>query len=427
MAAAATQATAQAIQFKLNEGIYATRILAAQSLTTRHPTHLCVLLDTSGSMEIEDRLTNVVKSLSFLLDYMSSTDYISVITFNTNAKTHILQKQITAENKEIIRQEFAHLKAEGNTNISAAILEGFSTFMKQPHIKESILFLTDGEANVGLIKPEELISLVKYGLAMNSSLSYAAVGYGETHNSELLRSLAAEGGGSYNVVSNLEDTATVFGDILGGLQTCVAQNVKVEYSSTAEVQTSYATSIRDATLQVYIGDLQAEADIYILSNQPAQKISWNNLPTGELVQVESTMQTEPTDAERKAATIAAIRYKVVQLMNAIRANYVEVDLRPAYKHQIAQLQLQMDAIADSEIITILKKQLNDCKNMLEAPVDHTGHTTVLLSQHSACIGMGRGFISGTESSPFANRTQRHISSGMRTQAVSSDPQAFSED
>jgi Mg-chelatase subunit ChlD len=418
-AAAAATPAIQAKTFKVEGShLYATNIKAPTAAPThRQPVHLIALLDTSGSMEIENRLDNVIKSLSFLLDHMTATDFISIITFSGGATIEVRKNSLTQENKEVIRQKLSTLKPDGSTNMSAAILQAAEVFMKDPTIKECVLFLTDGEANQGLTNPVELVSLVKYGLAMNNSLSYSTVGYGTTHNTELLTSLATEGGGSYNVVANLEDTATVFGEVLGGLQSCIAQNIKLTYPDGTEFYTVYAITNKS----VYVGDIQTEADIYVLSSEKPTALTGNILPTGEYFNY-TPVETVPTEEEMKAANVAIIRYKVVQLMNEVRRQYGHMTTveKEAKKQQIDEVIVQMDAQPANPMWSVLKKQLDDCKRMMDEPVDNTGHTTVLLSQHSACIGLGRGMIAGATESPFANSAQRHVSSGMRAH-VSQDP------
>ena len=60
----------------------------------RQPIHFTMLLDTSGSMEEENRLQNVKWSLKHILKYLTADDKISLVEFNNISQ--ILFKRIEA-------------------------------------------------------------------------------------------------------------------------------------------------------------------------------------------------------------------------------------------------------------------------------------------------------------------------------------------
>ena len=400
--------------FQISESLVATQIKAQAVEQQRQPVHLIALIDTSGSMEIDDKLQNVNTSLTFLLDHMTSNDYLSLITFDTDAHTHFSQKKMTVDGKTEVEHIMASLNPDGSTNMSSAILQANEVLLNNPAVKECVIFLTDGQANVGVTEPTGLISLLESTMAIHPTLSYTTIGYGIDHNTELLRVLATEGGGSYNVVNSLENTAVVFGDILGGLLTCVAQNVKLIYPSGTETYTGYAVHGSN----VHVGDIQSEADIYILSNKLPVEVKGYMLPGGTAFS--NIIPTGvATDEDKKAVKVAYLRYKVSEIMkelSVIDITIIGEAQKAEMNARIDAIRVEMDTEPESVIWSLLKKQLTDCKNMLEAPRLYVG-ITALLSQQSACIATGRGILSGDHdpvSSPFANGMQRNISTGMRS-------------
>lgn len=399
--------------FQLQESVYATQI-KGYATEIKQPIHLCVLIDTSGSMEENNKLNNVITSLTFLLDHMTSNDYLSVITFNTNAKVKVLNKKLTEEGKTEIKTIIASLVAGGGTNMSEALQKASLTFMKDTNCKHCVLLLTDGHANIGSINPDELLLLVKNNIQI---ASYTSIGYGTDHNTNLLKSIATEGGGSYNVVSSLEDTASVFGDILGGLQTCIAQNVLIEYPTSSELLTSYAIHNND----VYIGDLQSEADVYVFSNKQPIGISGKNLDGSHFI----VIPIFDTSSNEQVIT-AYKRQQVASLMSDIQKDITVVGIsdekKDIYREKITFLQGEIQGMLENEMKDLLLNQLNKCNDILDtSPID-LANVTVLMSQNSTAIGTGRGMISGDAHygimSPFANGMQRNISTGMRTHAQS---------
>jgi uncharacterized protein YegL len=399
--------------FQIKESIYATYI-KGYATEIKQPIHLCVLIDTSGSMEENNKLNNVITSLTFLLDHMSSNDYLSVITFDITAKLKVINKKLTEEGKVEIKTIIASLVAGGGTNMSDALQKSSLTLMKDTNFKQCILLLTDGHANIGSINPDELIPLVTNSI---SYTSFTSIGYGTDHNTNLLKSIATEGGGSYNVVSSLEDTASVFGDILGGLQTCIAQNVLIEYPTSSELLTSYAIRNND----VYIGDLQSESEVYVFSNKQPIGISGKNLDGSHFIAV------PVFDSSNNEQIITAYkRQQVASLMSDIQKDITVVGIsdekKAIYREKIIILQGEIQGMLENEMKDLLLNQLNKCIDILDTSHLDLVNVTVLMSQNSTAIGTGRGMISGDAHygimSPFANSIQRNISTGMRTHAQS---------
>jgi hypothetical protein len=364
-----------------------------QSQQQRQPVHFIALVDTSGSMGGEDRLTNVITSLTFMLDHLTPADYLTVITFSAGASLAIPTTQLTPAAKAAIIQTLQGLSATGNTNLSAAILLARDAPLSLPGVKTGILILTDGQANAGLTSEADLAALlVPIGVTVHT------IGYGMDHNSTLLTQVAIATGGAYNVVTGAEDTAACIGDIVGGLLTCVAQNVAVEYPPGTTFQTSYAVSEG----RVIIGDILAESDTYIISSAAPLEIRGHLLPAG------TAFTTAPTAAaatpeELLEATVASIRHEVAGFLRDAAAGRAGVIAATSLRARIEAMQ----AAAHHPIWQILLDQLAEVEHSSAAAM--TPDRTTIFHQRATSIGIGRGLISGTVASPFANQTQRHIS------------------
>lgn len=406
--------------FGFNDTMYATQIKAHTSEVStdpsnpRQPVHLITLLDTSGSMNEEDKLINVISSLKAMLEHMTSSDYLTLITYSTTSKLRLNQKLMTPEGKEETVYVLNQLHSGGMTNMSSAILLGTESLLNNPSIKECMLLLTDGHANVGVAEPDELVTLLQGTMTTHPSLSYTTIGYGIDHNAELLTRLAAEGGGSYNVVKSLEDTAVVFGDILGGLLTCVAQNVKVEYPAGTAFMTGYAVHNNI----VYVGDIQSEGEVFILTDRMPTSAKGYYLPGG-IAFTEVIVSAGPSESDTRAAKVAYMRYKVADIMKKIVGKNIAVltaEQRTALKTQVDELKAEVATLPESSMRSLLEKQLDDTRELIDNFRVNAANMTIL-SQQSACIATGRGILSGDHDpadSPFANHMQRNISTGMRS-------------
>ncbi len=92
----------------------------------------------------------------------------------------------------------------------------------------AILLLTDGEANVGVCDPQEIIQMASSAIKSQApGARLITFGNGEAHNTSLIEQLAVGSGGSYRFVENEDQVAGLFADCLGGLTSVAAQAVRV--------------------------------------------------------------------------------------------------------------------------------------------------------------------------------------------------------
>lgn len=410
---------------------------------SRVPVHFCILIDTSGSMTTNSKLTNVKKSLHYILEILTAADTVSIVTFSDHAK-RVVQQSVTArDNIAILQHRVASLTADGGTNLSDGILATRDCLFAPgttPH-KQGILLLTDGQANAGVMDPAQIARIVRSLLAEFSGTTLSCVGYGVDHNGALLRAIATEGSGSYNVVENLEDVATVFGDILGGLISCGFQQVVVQIP-TGATQISHYPVEQSATNQIIrIGDLQDESDVAVIVRGliAGQEIQVRGYNVRELQFATTTLPVEADSAVDPADVLYGkmthLRCNVVQLMEEVRtaiAQNMPMDARAPLLARVAQLRLSAQGYSpDLPQVAMILEELTICEQTLNTPLrtirEHE-HATQLMTQRTACMASGRGVRNATTTpgrpmdpvlapSPyrnaFSNGLQRAISEALR--------------
>jgi len=237
--------------------------LVAPSVETRTPIHLICVIDVSGSMGEESRLENVKHTLKCILDFMTPVDKLSLVSFSSGSSVLLRQQPMT----DFAAKHHAQMKIDsmvpmGNTNLSAGILDGLQCVEPDAiNLKQVMLLLTDGVANAGIVAAPQLTQIIQQSVAANPLLTVTSIGYGATHNSELLVGL---GNGFYSAVNNLEDVATTFGEVFGTMATTVAQAVKLRLPFGGSVVGSYPMDGSSVTL----GDVSAGAETTLLVNVP---------------------------------------------------------------------------------------------------------------------------------------------------------------
>ena len=98
-------------------------ILKGQSRTQQQAVHMMLLVDTSGSMESDDKLSSVKRSIQLLVSLLSPEDRLSLVTFSDDSKTFLSRVIPTPEERQAIQYRVSNLRADGSTNMSAGLLE----------------------------------------------------------------------------------------------------------------------------------------------------------------------------------------------------------------------------------------------------------------------------------------------------------------
>jgi Ca-activated chloride channel family protein len=88
------------------------------------------------------------------------------------------------------------------------------------------VLLTDGQANVGLVQPSQLIGLAEGGAGHR--VSTTCTGFGANYSEDLLESISRAGGGNYWYAEQHDQMAEIFAGKIEGLVALAAQNVTVE-------------------------------------------------------------------------------------------------------------------------------------------------------------------------------------------------------
>jgi hypothetical protein len=360
-------------------------------------------------METSRKLENVKQSLQFLLDFLGPQDSVSVITFSEAAKTILTQTAVSATEKDNIRARISIIRVESNTNLSAGIIQSREVLqIDTSNIKQGVLLLTDGIANMGLTRPQDILDLVHNTIEKFRGTSISSVGYGTDHNVELLQSISTEGGGSYYVVNNLEDVATVFGDILGGLVSCAAQQVRVVLPVGTEIKSRYATNTVGDQMEIVIGDVPAGSEAAFLAKVPVGRpvtLKGYDLVTHNTFEINSTVGTT-ADADLQVSGEAHyLRFEVMALLEQSRGLMNFHTPAADVTAQIAKIDACIATINthraahEHTLWDILLDELNTCKNTLQnrRAYDHT--TPHIITQHAGYLGRMRGLPAALSQAP----------------------------
>jgi Ca-activated chloride channel family protein len=193
----------------------------------RKPAVLTFVVDVSGSMEREDRLELVKRSLLLLLDQMRPEDRVALVVYGTSART-ILPHTAVRDRAAIERAVFA-LRPEGSTNAEAGLREAYALASRgfERGAINRVILCSDGVANVGRTGAEDILNVIKREAAAGIELTTVGVGMGN-YNDVLMEKLADHGDGNYFYVDDITEARRVFVDHLTGTLQTIARQTKIQ-------------------------------------------------------------------------------------------------------------------------------------------------------------------------------------------------------
>lgn len=380
----------------------AARIVAPADVN-RTSSHLILLLDISESMDDDHKLEHVKKCCHLLMDLLTAEDHVSLITFGDTSEILVNNLSVDSSQKEHIRAILSSLVTRGCTNLSAGLANVGAVLQQDTtQQKAGLLLLTDGIANMGIRSQDGLLTLTTKLRSDYPHMSVYTIGYGTDHNADLLRCLAEESSGSYAIVQSIEDTATAFGDILGGLTSLVAQTTTLRVPSGTRVHGPYAVKPIGDGHGISVGDVYAGTRPIVLFDIPVGS------PTGDVSL--SGMTSDGTSFAIPATWVQHtqrepeielcwLRYVCSEILKSLRKwSMMNQDQQRALVERIDAFEkdVSADALSGFPVATSLRAEVAVLRETLERARSH-GHMTneeaSLLSQHSAVLSMGRGFTS----------------------------------
>jgi hypothetical protein len=386
----------EATLYTLSESSQFLKVRGGAAPEASMPLHIIALIDTSGSMELEGRLENVKRSLHFMFPMLGSTDLVSLISFDEFSQIHVMAQQMTADGLMRCQQALTSLKYGTATNMSAGLANVRTCLASSPAThKPAVMLLTDGEVNKGIREVAGLTNMVRDLRAVNPLLTVFATGYGLQHNANLLTEISTEGNGSYTIVQNQEHVAAVFGDILGGLLSCVAQNVEVVLPSQAAAQSRFRVIEGGGLKRVQLGDIYAEAEqVLIIENNPGPTSIHYLTPNGGIKEITPVVVAEAPEAIQQEFAATTVRLKVADILAAGRAT-PEVTIS-ATIDEIRALAVQpaWAEIVIAELAALLAPIAVNPFPLFGSGGPALG-ATVSGAQQAAVLRMGRGLISQT--------------------------------
>ena len=199
---------------------------------------LIFVIDVSGSMDRENRLGLVKRSLELLVGELRPQDKVGIVIYGSRG--HVLLEPTAGSNTETIMGAVNALRSEGSTNAAEGLELGYRMAERELHPDRitRVMLLSDGVANVGDTGPDSILKLIKNQVEEGVTLSTVGFGMGN-YNDILMEKLANDGNGAYAYVDTLKEAQRIFVENLTGTLQVIALDSKVQVDFNPDVVSRY--------------------------------------------------------------------------------------------------------------------------------------------------------------------------------------------
>lgn len=191
----------------------------------RTPLNLAIILDRSGSMESDNKLTFAKKAVVSVLNLLHDDDIVHLIAYDTDVS--VIFENARASTRYQLQSLVDTIDTAGSTNMSGALQVGADLLKKhiyEGYSKRMFLF-SDGQANVGMKTCAELTKLVA---EFNSKgIITDSFGIGADFDSQIMKGIADSGGSRFYFLASSDLIETLVSKALVCVFGVCASNVRL--------------------------------------------------------------------------------------------------------------------------------------------------------------------------------------------------------
>ena len=201
-------------------------------------TNIVFLIDSSGSMQDENKLPLLKESLSLLIDSLRPEDRVSVVAYAGSAG--LVLPPTAGNRKREILGAIDRLEAGGSTAGGEGIDLAYKTAAQNLFSdgNNRVILATDGDFNVGQSSEEELRTMIEERRDQGIYLTVLGLGMGNYKDARM-EALADNGNGNYAYIDTLNEANKVLVTELSSTMLTIAKDVKIQIDFNSEAVDSY--------------------------------------------------------------------------------------------------------------------------------------------------------------------------------------------
>jgi Ca-activated chloride channel family protein len=260
--------------------------------------HYVILLDTSGSMAVKDRMELGKKAVAMLLDKLKNSDYISLLVCGDKTRPVFSVKALTTANRKLLLDTLNAVSPHGTADFAAGISEAYKFAGKYflPHYSNKVIIISDGIFELNDAGRRNIDKRIE--TARKRGISNIVIGLGGDGDDTTLEKVAAQGDGSYVFLDNEHEAKELFTSNFEARFREIARDVKIQVRFNPEAVKSYR-QIGYKNRQLSKADFRND------------KVDAGEVGSGQSVTALYELKLKPELADDMPAATVRIRYKRV--------------------------------------------------------------------------------------------------------------------
>ena len=309
---------------------------------------LFLILDTSGSMESEEKLTNAKLAIGGIIENLGRNDKLHLIQYNSYSSVVFTDQN----DRELMLNRLKSLKALGGTNLVAGfdetrlLLKKYST---RRSLKRIFVF-SDGQINHGVTDHQQILNEVT-SMKTTYELAVCSFGIGTDFDEKLMTNLADYGSGDYFFIEGAQSMKKVIDIAFKSFRSLMGTGayLRIRTKNDARLRNSYQYQKgKDDQSHIFpINDIQYNDHLDVLLEAEV-KITETSLEQNEIeYMIIELWMVDIEDQQSKLVSTESISFSLSKNTEELKSS------NPLVDHLI---QLQNIQKRDEEVIRLLNQK-----------------------------------------------------------------------
>lgn len=201
----------------------------------RPPLDLTVVVDVSGSMDEDGKITFVRQGLDILVDAMRDEDRLALVTYSNGADVAMPLTSVSL-NRRRMRDAVARLDAGGGTNLYDGLRAGYELALAgyDSGRQTRVILLSDGQPTVGITSVDSILAMS--GSYNRQGIGITSIGLGTSFDIDLMRGIAEQGDGNFYFLENSGAVEEVFEEEISYFTVPVAYDLVLELAEGSDYE-----------------------------------------------------------------------------------------------------------------------------------------------------------------------------------------------